>query len=558
MGRGLGSGRGRPKGALNKAKPAAATKNVGQVAVDRLFGAPPADPPRGRTDTYVAPEPEVDAEVFHDPEGDLDALAGEGGDCKIINTGPLLEECKRRIKTLPNVTGQRRNETTTDRLKSWIDYEVRLPLPTIRGTQHASRSDDVRNFIARKAVVLAPHEFHGDAAGTIRCPGCDKADKVAVNGWAAKLKPFNSIEDKVYVFSRMYRCHLCPSKRDPTNPAGGNVDFAAHHPKVYDQWPDFVKHELRLVPSAKSGIDASLLALYRRMTCAGVSENDFDDLVTEAHFERHDIKKLVYLSWHARRRQERDARRGTVDSAFSSFQAPADSILRFPTLDLVAGGSNTIPSRFLLNTLTEQEWERDGLRVYYESMIERVGKGRKEPINLQIDHTFKLCKYISNKGGLQSTSLCKVIDASTGEYVGYWFVPSTSLEEMGVVEGLKERLDCGIHTVTLDNAAGGQRFAREKLGAKHALRSIIHIIDLLVQSTSPKHPLQGAFYRQLSNIFYQVSTKHPPSWRRFRFFFSVKPQPCRLERFFCWLDGFSPGERFFSLSTLSLPGQRAD
>mmetsp|Transcript_13626 Transcript_13626/g.59455 ORF Transcript_13626/g.59455 Transcript_13626/m.59455 type:complete len:108 (-) Transcript_13626:6057-6380(-) len=106
----------------------------------------------------------------------------------------------------------------------------------------------------------------------------------------------------------MYRCHRCPSKRTPDNPAGGNVDFAAHHPKVYEQWPDFVKQELRLVPSTKSGIDASLLALYRRMTCAGVSENDFDDLVTEAHFELRDIKKLVYLSWHARIRQERDGR----------------------------------------------------------------------------------------------------------------------------------------------------------------------------------------------------------------------------------------------------------
>ena len=167
------------------------------------------------------------------------------------------------MKTLPSVTGQRRNETTTGRLRYWIDYEVRLPLPTIRGAHHASRSDDVRNFIARKAIVLAPHAFHGDAVGTIRCPGCDIADKVAVNGWAAKLKPFKSIEDKVYVFSRMYRCRRCPSKRDATNPAGGNVDFAAHHPKVYDQWPDFVKHEL---PSAKSGIDASLLALYWRMT----------------------------------------------------------------------------------------------------------------------------------------------------------------------------------------------------------------------------------------------------------------------------------------------------
>ena len=507
---------------MNRNTPAAATINVGQAAVNALFGVPaPAAPPRGRTDTYTAPEPEVeDAEVFLDPEGDPDDLAG-GQDCRLLKTGPLLEECKARKETLPSVRGQRRDETTTDRLKGWVDYEVRLPLPTIRGERLASRCDDVRNFVARKAIILAPHEFHGALAGTICCPGCDKPDKVAVNGWADTLKPFNSIEDKVYVYSRMYKCKSCPSKRTPDNPAGGNVNFAAHHPKVYEQWPDFVKQELRLVPSTRSGIDASLLALYRRMTCAGVSENDFDDLVTEAHFERHDIKKLVYLSWHARRRQERDARRSTVASAFTSFSPPDDSILRFPTLDVVAGGSNTIPSRMLLNTLTTQEWERDGLRVYYESLIERVGKGREDPINLQIDHTFKLCKYISNKGGMQSTSLCKVIDASTGEYVGYWFVPSTSLDEMGVLEGLRERLDCGIHTVTLDNAAGGQKFARDKLGAQYALRSIIHIIDLLVQSTVPKHSLQSMFYRHLSNIFYQVSTRHPAPWRRFMFLFSA-------------------------------------
>lgn len=164
-----------------------------------------------------------------------------------------------------------------------------------------------------------------------------------------------------------------------------------------------MKHELRLVPSAKSGIDASLLALYRRMTCAGVSENDFDDLVTEAHFERHDIKKLVYLSWHARRRQERDARRSAVAGAFSSFKAPADSILRFPTLDLVAGGSNTIPSRSLLNTLTELEAGRpavphvmtvedgpvveDSARVEDEERIEdtaRVEEEEPEPCGLQL------------------------------------------------------------------------------------------------------------------------------------------------------------------------------
>lgn len=215
----------------------------------------------------------------------------------------------------------------------------------------------MRIFVARKANVLAPHEFHGALAGTIRCPGCDRADKVAVNGWASTLKPFNSIEDKVYVFSQMYRCRGCPSKRTPDNCAEGNLAFAA--PKVYEQWPEFVRQEVRLVPSTRSGIDASLLALYRRMTCAGVSENDFDDLVTKAHFERHDIKKLMYMAWHARRRQERDARRSAVASAFNRFSHPDDSMLRFQTLDVVAGGSNTIPSRMLLNTLTTQEWERD-------------------------------------------------------------------------------------------------------------------------------------------------------------------------------------------------------
>jgi hypothetical protein len=319
MARGKGNGRGRPKGALNKSKPAATTQNVGQAAVDALFQGPAAPRERPiRPDVFSPPEPEVnDAEIFHDPEGDLDDFEG---DTTII--GPLLDLCKTRIATLPSVRGQRRNEETTHRLKDWVDYEVRLPLPTIRGAHHTSRSVDVSTFVARKAIILAPHEFHGDAAGAIKCPSCEKKDKVSVNGWAKSLKAFNSIEEKVYVFSRMYRCRQCPTKVTPQNPAGGNVDFAAHHPKVYEQWPDFVKHELRLVPSTRSGVDASLLALFKRMTCAGVSENDFDDLVTEAHFERHDIKKLVYLSWHARRRQEREARRGTETTRCSSARAP--------------------------------------------------------------------------------------------------------------------------------------------------------------------------------------------------------------------------------------------
>lgn len=53
----------------------------------RSSGLPPLSAPlRGRTDTYIAPEPEVeDAEVFHDPEGDPDDLAG-GQVCKLMNT----------------------------------------------------------------------------------------------------------------------------------------------------------------------------------------------------------------------------------------------------------------------------------------------------------------------------------------------------------------------------------------------------------------------------------------------------------------------------------------
>ena len=72
---------------MNRSTPAAATNNVGQAAVNALFGVPALSaPPRGRTDTCTAPEPEVeDAEVFLDPEGDPDDLAG-GQDCKLLKT----------------------------------------------------------------------------------------------------------------------------------------------------------------------------------------------------------------------------------------------------------------------------------------------------------------------------------------------------------------------------------------------------------------------------------------------------------------------------------------
>lgn len=53
--------------------------------------------------------------------------------------------------------------------------------------------------------MLAPHEFHGDLAGPIRCPCCGKPDLVVVAGWCDYLKPFNTLDVKVYVYSRNYR-----------------------------------------------------------------------------------------------------------------------------------------------------------------------------------------------------------------------------------------------------------------------------------------------------------------------------------------------------------------
>jgi hypothetical protein len=53
--------------------------------------------------------------------------------------------------------------------------------------------------------VLAPHEFHGEMAGPISCPCCGKPDKVGVAGWCDYLKPFNTLDGKVYIYSRNYR-----------------------------------------------------------------------------------------------------------------------------------------------------------------------------------------------------------------------------------------------------------------------------------------------------------------------------------------------------------------
>lgn len=39
--------------------------------------------------------------------------------------------------------------------------------------------------------------------------------------------------------------------------------------------------------------------------------------------------------------------------------------------------------------------QAEGLLVYYECLVERVG-AEDDEVDMQIDHTFTLCKYIAN------------------------------------------------------------------------------------------------------------------------------------------------------------------
>ena len=55
---------------------------------------------------------------------------------------------------------------------------------------------------------------------------------------------------------------------------------------------------------------------------------------------------------------------------------------------------------------------------------------------------------------LVSVAFLKVLHARTGEYIGLYFVESTSLEEGELAQKLKERFGPCINIVTLDNAAG--------------------------------------------------------------------------------------------------------
>ena len=68
---------------------------------------------------------------------------------------------------------------------------------------------------------------------------------------------------------------------------------------------------------------------------------------------------------------------------------------------------------------------------------------------------------------------------------------------------MKSRLG-DVDMCTLDNAAGSQDTARKILGCKYALRSVFHIIMLLVESCAPSHILRPLLAAALSHTFFQL------------------------------------------------------
>lgn len=493
MGIGKGSGRGRPKGSKNRpTKPQT-------VSGGREYGALTAAQRAAERNPGVAPfAPTADARAPRREEEDAEDPVYLSADDEPFDldhqdpiiVGPLLDAAKEAIKTLPRVEGQTRKKPIDVRI--WKDYDVRLPLPTLYSTMRS----DPRVYACRVVTILAYHEFHGELAGPIHCPACGSPDKVAVCGWANRLKAFSGLEEQRYVFSRMYRCTRCPQKE-----CVGNTNFAAHHPDVMRRLPDFIKGELGLVPTAKSGVEAIVLRQRLRHVTAGGSETDFANMLLESHFERHDDKQLVYLS-HAVQCAE-SAKRKRETNRLGAFLAEPPDPLNFPTLDQLGVGTRHIPSRPYLDKLADEHWESENLEQYYESLIERVGE-EDETIDIQIDHTFTLCKYIADNHQRVANALLKVLHARTGEYIAYHFVASTSHSENDLLAHLKDRFGSRINVVTLDNAAGGQEFARTAIGAKFALRSIIHIMDIIVQSTVHAHPLRTLLYANLSRIFYTL------------------------------------------------------
>lgn len=214
MGKGIGAGPGRPAGAGNKPK-RPLTMQGGRRATgwDTIPGVAPARASAGMSRgagtsggtsgiyNYAAPstaptthstEPEIEDEVDPDSEDECE-------ESDYVKDGPLLEAVKKAVRTtLPKVEGQQRNGSLN--MAKWKDYKFRLPLGTLSDTPQSPSA-----HIVRKCTVLAPHEFHGDAAGAICCVKCGCAARVRVHGWSKYLRVFNKLDKKTYAYSRVYK-----------------------------------------------------------------------------------------------------------------------------------------------------------------------------------------------------------------------------------------------------------------------------------------------------------------------------------------------------------------
>ena len=282
------------------------------------------------------------------------------------------------------------------------------------------------------------------------------------------------------VMCRQYKCASCPHRENKV--------------RKWPAWSDHVlaqleRHGVR-VPftfTERSGVQTGVLKAFMR-SATKESEEGFASGLQEKCAEAHMEKVVQYY-----RRHERN---GT----------PAHEIEPAPSWKSMASAVGPTPSRPYLSELQEHYWEVHRLEELFELLIEAV-----KTKDVCIDHTFRLCKYIGterNKGKKLKAfhALLKVMCASTGRYVDFRFTQGTSYEEFGGewLDNLAKRMSNAIELVYLDNAAGGHRIINERLRPKHALRSIMHIIDLLVMSTVDGHVLRRYFAEALSQIFYTL------------------------------------------------------
>ncbi|KAK3237240.1 hypothetical protein CYMTET_52663, partial [Cymbomonas tetramitiformis] len=252
--------------------------------------------------------------------------------------------------------------------------------------------------------------------------------------------------------------------------------------------------------SPRNGLHDNVIKIFHRNTVTGQSETDIVAMIHELHRERHHEKDLIYCDFNAVINKLQEMKlTGKRQSPFDPSAAKLPPIPpQFPSFDEATSHAPKLPSRSYLSNMVDDMWEDDSLEDYLELLVERV-----KAVDLQLDHTFLLCKYIALGRTPAFIALLKIVDARTGEYVGFFFVQSTSLDEGTILSDLKERLgEIGI--VSTDNAAGSCTTVRNKLGAKYALRDIFHIMQLVVESTTPGHVLRPMLSTALSLTFYQL------------------------------------------------------